>query len=74
MHWKCLDHIAALGLTATTGCSWSGPLYHVGAFDLPGLALLLVGGIAGGDARVRARRGAGADRARAPDRRPGWRR
>jgi fatty-acyl-CoA synthase len=42
--WKCLDHIAALGLTRDDRLLVVGPLYHVGAFDLPGLALLLVGG------------------------------
>ena len=30
---------------ATAGCSWWGPLYHVGAFDLPGMAVLWVGGM-----------------------------
>ncbi len=44
-HWKCLDHIAALGLTRDDRLLVVGPLYHVGAFDLPGLALLLVGGM-----------------------------
>jgi fatty-acyl-CoA synthase len=43
-YWKCLDHIAALGLSAADRLLMIGPLYHVGAFDLPGLALLLVGG------------------------------
>ena len=42
--WKCLDHISALGLTRDDRLLVVGPLYHVGAFDLPGLALLLVGG------------------------------
>jgi fatty-acyl-CoA synthase len=45
MHWKCLDHIAALGLQADSRLLVVGPLYHVGAFDLPGLALLQVGGM-----------------------------
>jgi fatty-acyl-CoA synthase len=36
-HWKCLDHISVLGLTARPPAR-GGPLYHVGAFDLPGLA------------------------------------
>lgn len=44
-HWKCLDHIGALGLTAQSRLLVVGPLYHVGAFDLPGLAVLLVGGM-----------------------------
>lgn len=42
--WKCLDHITALGLGQDDRLLVVGPLYHVGAFDLPGLALLLVGG------------------------------
>jgi len=44
-HWKCLDHIAALGLSANDRLLVVGPLYHVGAFDLPGLAVLTVGGM-----------------------------
>ena len=44
-HWKCIDHISVLGLTAQTRLLVVGPLYHVGAFDLPGLAALQVGGL-----------------------------
>ncbi len=43
-YWKCLDHIVTLGLSASDRLLVVGPLYHVGAFDLPGLALLLTGG------------------------------
>lgn len=43
-YWKCLDHIAALQLTARERLLVVGPLYHVGAFDLPGLAVLIAGG------------------------------
>ncbi len=43
--WKCLDHITALGMTAQDRLLVIGPLYHVGAFDLPGLAVLLCGGL-----------------------------
>ena len=43
-HWKCLDHISVLGLTEQSRLLVVGPLYHVGAFDLPGLATLQVGG------------------------------
>ncbi len=43
-YWKCLDHILVLGLGAADRMLVVGPLYHVGAFDLPGLAVLLVGG------------------------------
>jgi len=44
-YWKCLDHIAVLGLTGDTRLLVAGPLYHVGAFDLPGLAVLIMGGM-----------------------------
>jgi fatty-acyl-CoA synthase len=43
-YWKCLDHILALGLSAHDRLLVVGPLYHVGAFDLPGVAVLLAGG------------------------------
>lgn len=43
-YWKTLDHICELGLTRDDRLLVVGPLYHVGAFDLPGMALLLVGG------------------------------
>lgn len=44
-HWKCLDHMTALGLSANDRLLVVGPLYHVGAFDLPGLAAFTVGGM-----------------------------
>jgi fatty-acyl-CoA synthase len=44
-HWKCLDHITVLGLSGSERLLVVGPLYHVGAFDLPGLALLQTGGL-----------------------------
>jgi len=43
-YWKCADHLVALGLSATDRLLVAGPLYHVGAFDLPGVAVLWVGG------------------------------
>ena len=43
-YWKCLDHIAALQLSSRERLLLVGPLYHVGAFDLPGLAVLIAGG------------------------------
>lgn len=43
-YWKCSDHVLALGLTAENRLLVTGPLYHVGAFDLPGMAVLWVGG------------------------------
>jgi fatty-acyl-CoA synthase len=42
--WKCFDHIAALGITKDDRLLVVGPMYHVGAFDLPGLAVLAQGG------------------------------
>lgn len=44
LYWKSVDHIVALGLTSDDVLLMVGPLYHVGAFDLPGVALLEVGG------------------------------
>ena len=43
-YWKSSDHIVALGLGAADRLLIAGPLYHVGAFDLPGVAVLWVGG------------------------------
>ena len=43
-YWKNADHVLALGLTASDRLLITGPLYHVGAFDLPGMAVLWVGG------------------------------
>lgn len=44
-YWKSLDHITALGLSADDRLLVVGPLYHVGAFDLPGTAVLQLGGM-----------------------------
>ena len=44
-YWKCADHVVALGLSAEDRLLVTGPLYHVGAFDLPGMAVLWVGGM-----------------------------
>jgi len=44
-YWKCSDHVVALGLSAGNRLLVTGPLYHVGAFDLPGMAVLWVGGM-----------------------------
>jgi acyl-CoA synthetase (AMP-forming)/AMP-acid ligase II len=43
-YWKCMEHVVALGLSAADRLLVVGPLYHVGAFDLPGMAVLWVGG------------------------------
>jgi fatty-acyl-CoA synthase len=44
--WKVFAHVVEFGLTATDRVLMSGPLYHVGAFDLPGTGVLYVGGSA----------------------------
>ena len=44
-YWKCMDHVIALGLSANERLLVTGPLYHVGAFDLPGMAVLWLGGM-----------------------------
>lgn len=44
-YWKSLDHGIALGLSDENRLLVIGPLYHVGAFDLPGVAVLLHGGM-----------------------------
>jgi fatty-acyl-CoA synthase len=45
MYWKSADKTLALGLNAETRLLVVGPLYHVGALDLPGIALLWHGGM-----------------------------
>ena len=42
---KSGDHIVELGLGQHTRLLMCGPLYHVGAFDLPGVAVLWTGGM-----------------------------
>ena len=44
-YWKCMDHVTALGLSAQDRLLAVGPMYHVGAFDLPGVAVLWQGGM-----------------------------
>jgi acyl-CoA synthetase (AMP-forming)/AMP-acid ligase II len=44
-YWKCADHVLSLGLGHENRLLVTGPLYHVGAFDLPGIAVLWVGGM-----------------------------
>ncbi|MDO9524099.1 MAG: AMP-binding protein [Gemmobacter sp.] len=43
-YWKCIDHALSLGLNRQTRLLVVGPLYHVGACDLPGLGVHLAGG------------------------------
>ncbi|QBI18527.1 long-chain-fatty-acid--CoA ligase [Egibacter rhizosphaerae] len=42
--WKCLNQIVEFGLHADEVFLASGPLYHVGTLDLPGVGVLLQGG------------------------------
>ena len=39
-YWKSMEHVVVLGLSQQTRLLVTGPLYHVGAFDLPGMAVL----------------------------------
>ncbi|AMA57319.1 AMP-binding protein [Bradyrhizobium sp. CCGE-LA001] len=43
-YWKSADQTIALGLGADTRLLVLGPLFHVGALDLPGIAVLWHGG------------------------------
>jgi fatty-acyl-CoA synthase len=43
-YWKSVDQVMALGLSASDRLLTVGPLYHVGALDLPGLGVLWMGG------------------------------
>ncbi|MEW6147948.1 MAG: AMP-binding protein, partial [Pseudomonadota bacterium] len=43
-YWKSADQTIALGLSSETRLLVVGPLYHVGALDLPGIAVLWHGG------------------------------
>jgi fatty-acyl-CoA synthase len=45
MYWKSADQTLVLGLNADTRLLVVGPLYHVGALDLPGIAVLGHGGL-----------------------------
>jgi acyl-CoA synthetase (AMP-forming)/AMP-acid ligase II len=45
IYWKSADHVLALGLGRETRLLVVGPLYHVGALDLPGIAVLWQGGM-----------------------------
>lgn len=44
-YFKCADNLIALGLGPQTRLLVVGPLYHVGAFDLPGVGVLWAGGM-----------------------------
>ena len=45
MYWKSADQTLVLGLNADTRLLVVGPLYHVGALDLPGIGVLWHGGL-----------------------------
>jgi acyl-CoA synthetase (AMP-forming)/AMP-acid ligase II len=45
MYWKSADQTLVLGLNTDTRLLVVGPLYHVGALDLPGIAVLWQGGL-----------------------------
>jgi fatty-acyl-CoA synthase len=45
IYWKSADQTVALGLNADTRLLVVGPLYHVGALDLPGIGVLWHGGL-----------------------------
>src|SRR3546814_13839217 len=44
LYWKCMDHVVDLQLTRDDRLCVVGPLYHGGDFDLPVIAMLVVGG------------------------------
>lgn len=44
-YWKSADQVLVLGLGRDTRLLVTGPLYHVGALDLPGIAVLWQGGM-----------------------------
>ena len=43
-YWKSIAHVAEFGLRREDRTAMVGPLYHVGAFDLPGIGTWWVGG------------------------------
>ncbi|WP_050628619.1 AMP-binding protein [Bradyrhizobium viridifuturi] len=45
IYWKSADQTLVLGLNTDTRLLVVGPLYHVGALDLPGIAVLWHGGM-----------------------------
>ena len=65
IYWKSADHDAGCSAsTADTRLLVVGPLYHVGALDLPGIAVLWQGGMLSHSARFRPEQCAGCDRSR----------
>ena len=44
LYWKTIGHVAEFGISAADRTLMAGPMYHVGAFDLPGIGTWWVGG------------------------------
>ena len=61
-YWKSIDQVIALGLGEDDRLLVVGPLYHVGALDLPGIAVLWRRRHALHSPRFRSRAGARLDR------------
>ena len=43
-YWKTIGHVAEFGISAADRTLMAGPMYHVGAFDLPGISTWWAGG------------------------------
>jgi fatty-acyl-CoA synthase len=43
-YWKTIAQVAEFGITAADRTAMVGPMYHVGAFDLPGIGTWWLGG------------------------------
>jgi fatty-acyl-CoA synthase len=43
-YWKTIGHVAEFGISAADRTLMAGPMYHVGALDLPGIGTWWVGG------------------------------
>jgi fatty-acyl-CoA synthase len=43
-YWKTIGHVAEFSISAADRTLMAGPMYHVGAFDLPGIGTWWVGG------------------------------
>ncbi len=43
-YWKTIAQVAEFGITAADRTAMAGPMYHVGAFDLPGIGTWWLGG------------------------------
>ena len=43
-YWKTIAHVAEFGISAADRTLMAGPMYHVGAFDLPGIGTWWTGG------------------------------